>query len=224
MSDLNNYAPRKLPGKCILLGEYVRLEPLDWDRHGEQLANHITGEENVDLWTYMPIGPFDNLDGLQSVMQYVSDQLKWETMAIIRKQDNQVVGMASFMRMRPEHGSAEIGCVTYGEVLKRSIEATETMYLLAAHLFEDLHYRRYEWKCDNCNDASKRAALRLGFQFEGVFRNDMVMKQKNRDTAWFSMTNEDWPNIKAAFKTWLTAENFNKDGSQKTTLAKCRQI
>ncbi len=223
MIKLENYLPRPLPGKASLQGKLVRLEPIDWNKHGEQLAKCITGEHNADLWTYMPIGPFDNLDGLKALMQYVGEQLKWETMAITRLADDQVVGMVSFMRIRPEHGSAEIGCVVYSETLKKSIEATETMFLLATHLFDDLNYRRYEWKCDNNNTASKRAALRLGFKYEGMFRNDMVMKQRNRDTAWFAITDGDWPSIKAGFKTWLAIDNFTPDGTQYKALTDCRE-
>ncbi|PHR93174.1 MAG: GNAT family N-acetyltransferase [Robiginitomaculum sp.] len=223
MTDLANYHPRPLPGQSVLSGKSVRLEPINWDRHGAKLAQHIIGPNNARLWTHIPIGPFDDLAALQTIMGLSVERGKWEVLAIIRTRDESVVGTASYMRIRPEHGSAEIGCVVFSQGLQRTIEATEAMYLLAAHVFDDLGYRRYEWKCDNSNTASKRAAERFGFTFEGIFRNDMVMKQKNRDTAWFAMTDADWPLVKSGFETWLSAQNFDTDGVQKRSLSACRQ-
>ncbi len=126
--------------------------------------------------------------------------------------------MASYMRIRQEHGSAEVGFVLFGARLQRTAAATEAMYLMARHLFEDLGYRRYEWKCDDDNAASKRAADRLGFTFEGVFRNDMVVKGRSRDTAWFSMTDAEWPRLGGRLDAWLASENFDPDGRQKRRL------
>lgn len=218
MTEFANYIPRDLPGQSVIEGQYVRLEPLNWDKHGTELAGHITGKDTSDLWTHIPFGPFDDLSGLQAVVCYVADQFKWEVMAIIRKRDNMVVGMASFMRIRPEHGSAEIGCVLFSKELQRTVEATETVYLFGSHLFDALGYRRYEWKCDNGNLASKRAALRFGFKSEGLFKNDLIVKQKNRDTAWFAMTDTDWPTIKTAYTLWLSQDNFDEQGQQKMRL------
>jgi RimJ/RimL family protein N-acetyltransferase len=116
------------------------------------------------------------------------------------------------------HGSVEVGCVAFGDALKRTREATEAMYLMAAHVFDELGYRRYEWKCNNGNAASKCAAKRFGFIYEGVFRNDMVVRGENRDTAWFAMTDGDWPQIKAGFEAWLASDNFDAGGQQKTKL------
>ena len=122
------------------------------------------------------------------------------------------------MRIRPAQGSAEIGCVIFGHALKRTAAATEVVYLTASYLFDWLGYRRYEWKCNNENEASKRAAERFGFRFEGIFRNDMVVKGKNRDTAWFAMTDEDWQTLKPSYEAWLAPENFDAEGNQKTRL------
>ncbi|MAK62174.1 MAG: GNAT family N-acetyltransferase [Ponticaulis sp.] len=143
----------------------------------------------------------------------------WLTYTILDRETTRPLGMASYMRQRPEHGSIEVGCVAFSPALRRTIAATEAMYLMAAHVFDDLHYRRYEWKCHNKNTASKNAALRFGFQFEGVHRNDMVMKGTSRDTAWFAMTDDDWPGVKAAFKRWLSPDNFDENGQQKLPLS-----
>lgn len=219
MNQFASYIPRDVPGKSAISGQYVSLEPLDWAKHGTELAKHITGPQNIGLWTHIPFGPFDDLSGLQAVVSYVAEQFKWETLAILRKRDNAVVGMASFMRIRPEHGSAEIGCVLFSKELQQTVEATETVFLFGKHLFDDLGYRRYEWKCDNKNTASKRAALRFGFRYEGLFRNDLIVKQKNRDTAWFAMTDADWPKVRTAYEKWLSTDNFDEVGKQKTRLA-----
>lgn len=201
---------------------YTRLELLDWAVHGDDLYKAVCGAENDDLWTYMPIGPFVDQDTFEQIYEFVRMQFGWETMVIRDGASNAVLGMASFMRIRPEHGSAEVGCVTFGPSLKRTCQATEAMYLMARHLFEELGYRRYEWKCHNENEASRRAAQRFGFSFEGVFRNDMVVKGQSRDTAWFAITDADWPDLSAAYQAWLAPENFNTTGEQKARLVDMR--
>lgn len=215
---LAGWTPCERPAPDVLTGRYTRLERLDWDEHGEALFKAVCGEANTDLWTYMPIGPFSDRAVFEQIYEFVRNQFAWETMVIRDKASDVVLGMASYMRVRPEHGSAEVGCVTFGPTLKRTRQATEAMFLMAVHLFDDLGYRRYEWKCDNANEASRRAAKRLGFAFEGVFRNDMVMKGRNRDTAWFAMTQEDWPKVKAGFESWLSPDNFDAAGQQKKRL------
>ena len=224
MSKINlaNYTPRSMPGRTVLTGHHVRLEPMDWNKHGIELAEAITGTINTDLWTYIPFGPFEDLTGLQNVMVYVAGQFAWETMAIIRQFDNKVVGTASYMRIRKVHGSAELGCIIFSKVLQRTPAATEAIYLMSAHLFDDLGYRRNEWKCDNGNTGSKRAAKRFAFQYEGLFRNDLIVKGRNRDTAWFAMTDDDWPNIKAAYQAWLSEDNFDKHRRQCKSLSEFR--
>jgi len=218
MTDLTGFIPRQRPGKALLQGSYIDLEPMDWDAHGTELAQHVAGEQNADLWTYVPIGPFDDLAALQAVMSYAGEQFAWEIMAVKSKASGQVLGTASYMRIREMHGSAEVGCVVFGQPLQKTREATEVIYLMARHVFEDLGYRRFEWKCHNGNEASKQAALRFGFTFEGVFRNDMVMKGKNRDTAWFSMIDTEWPVLNAAYQAWLDSSNFDDSERQKQPL------
>ena len=218
MTDLAGFIPRKRPGQTTLNGRYIDMEPLEWDLHGVELAQHVTGVDNTNLWTFVPIGPFDDLAALQGVMSYVGAQFEWEIMAVKSKTSSKVLGTASYMRIREMHGSAEVGCVVFGQALQKTREAKEVIYLMAKHVFENLGYRRFEWKCHNGNDASKQAALRFGFTFEGVFRNDMVMKGKNRDTAWFSMIDTEWPVLSAVYQAWLAPNNFNNSGHQKQSL------
>lgn len=221
MSDLSNYLPKKRPGDKVLYGRYVRVEPLNWEQHSDGLAESITGVSNADLWEYIPFGPFDDVIGCKNVMSYVAEQFDWQSMCIVSQHDNSILGTASYMRLRPQYGSAEIGCVVFGKKLQRTKEATEANYLMASHLFDDLGYRRYEWKCNDANEASKNAATRLGFTHEGIFRNDMVVKGSNRNTAWFSMIDHDWPSLKTRFENWLSVDNFDLEGRQKKRLQDC---
>ena len=218
MVDLTGFIPKQRPGQKALTGLYIDMEPIDWAVHGPEFAEHVAGVQNADLWTFVPIGPFDDLAALQAVMSYAGEQFQWEIMAVRSKSSGKVLGTASYMRIREMHGSAEVGCVVFGKPLQKTREATEVIYLMAKHAFEDLGYRRFEWKCHNGNEASKRAAERFGFTFEGVFRNDMVMKGKNRDTAWFSMIDTEWPKLNAAYQDWLDPSNFDGSGKQKQSL------
>ena len=174
MTDLTGFIPRKRPGQTALNGCYIDMEPLEWDLHGTELTQHVAGIDNANLWTFVPIGPFDDLAAMQAVMSYVGAQFEWEIMAVKSKSSGKVLGTASYMRIREMHGSAEVGCVVFGHALQKTRKATEVIYLMAKHVFENLGYRRFEWKYHNDNDASKQAALRFGFTFEGVFRNDTV--------------------------------------------------
>ncbi|MFN2425855.1 MAG: GNAT family N-acetyltransferase [Candidatus Binatia bacterium] len=222
MSDLLNWTTKPIPGEFALEGTRVRLEPLDWEVHGEGLFAAVGGESNAGIWTWMPLGPFDEPGHLNSFLAFIRSTENWRTM-VIRRSSGEVLGMASFMRIREAHGSAEIGCVAFGPALRRSTEATEALALMAGHVF-DLGYRRYEWKCNSENAASNRAAVRFGFRFEGTFRNDMVAKGKNRDTAWYSILDTEWPALKAALDRWLARENFADDGTQLRTLESFRSV
>ncbi len=219
---LSDWTSRQRPGQWPLPGQRVVLEPLEWDIHLEGLYAAIAGPNNKDIWAYMPDGPYLAQDTFQHRFTALSAKLAWETLVIRKKAGGNILGMASYMRIREAHGSAEVGCVAFGDDLKRTPEATEAMFLMAAHVFDELGYRRYEWKCHNENEASKRAASRFGFAFEGIFRNDMVLKGQNRDTAWYAMTDEDWPDIKTAFKSWLASSNFDANGQQKQKLEALR--
>ena len=220
---LVNWQSCEAPGQWPLTGARVILEPLDWGLHGEGLFGAVAGEHNGAIWDYMPIGPFGDLSSFQKIFEDVCGKFGWEALVIKSAVGDTVLGMASYMRIRETHGSAEVGCVAFGDTLKRSSEATEAMFLMAQHVFDELKYRRYEWKCNNSNEASKRAAIRFGFAFEGVFRNDMVVDGQSRDTAWYAMTDDDWPILKAGYERWLAPDNFDADGRQVQALAAFRE-
>lgn len=220
--SFSDWKPCERPGQWPLPGARVVLEPLDWEAHGEGLYQAVAAPDLADIWTFMPIGPFDSRKDFQKTFSRVAKAMDWQTLVIRARTDGDVLGMASYMRLREAHGSVEVGCVAFGPALKRTPEATEAMYLMAGHVFDELGYRRYEWKCHNENDASKRAAERFGFEFEGVFRNDMIMKGRNRDTAWFAMTDTDWPPLRKAYERWLKPGNFDDQGVQKRKLESFR--
>ncbi|MFC4348755.1 GNAT family N-acetyltransferase [Kordiimonas lipolytica] len=222
-ASLKNWGGCKTPGGAVLKGRYAVLEPLDWDQHRDGLYGAIAGEENRSIWDYMPVGPFeDGASAFQETFEAIRQQGGWRTMVIRDAQCGDVLGMASYMRLREAFGSCEVGCVAFGERLKRTRVATEAIFLMAAHVFDDLAYRRFEWKCDDGNAASMRAAVRFGFTCEGTFRQDMVVKGRNRDSAWYSMLDSEWPALRAAFRTWLAPENFGSDGVQKASLESYR--
>lgn len=219
--NMNSWTPCQRPGVAILKGRQVTLELLDWARHGPALFTAVGGDGNTDIWRYMPIGPFADYESFQRVLDRSRADQQWETMVIL-DMAGIVRGMASYMRIREAQGSVEIGCVAFAHQLQRTTAATEALKLMAAHVFDDLGYRRYEWKCNNANLASKRAAERFGFAFEGIFRNDMVVKGENRDTAWYSIIDTEWPHLRAALDAWLAPENFDADGRQRQTLENIR--
>ena len=220
MTDLSHWTPRPTPGLSILSGRRVRLEPVDPAGHGDRLFATIGGADN-SLWEWMPVGPFATREALLGFLETQMQTEGWRCMTIRAAASGEVLGMAAYMRIREAHGSAEIGCVAFGPKLRRTPEATEALYLMADHVFA-LGYRRYEWKCNVENIASKRSAERFGFVFEGIFRNDMVTKGRSRDTAWYAITDADWPRLRAALELWLAPDNFATDGSQMRTLESLR--
>jgi RimJ/RimL family protein N-acetyltransferase len=216
--DLESWVPRPRPPRTPMQGRFVRVEPFDVGAHGRHLFDAFAADEEGRIWDYLPYGPFPDL------LSYVSHARR--TMsgadpffhAIIPNETGRAAGVASLMRITPEHGVIEVGHICYGPALQRNVAATEAMYLLACRVFDELGYRRYEWKCNASNQASSRAAERLGFRFEGVFRKHMVVKGRNRDTAWFAITDDEWPDVKAAFERWLDPLNFEADGRQRAAL------
>lgn len=223
-ADLAAWTTRPTPGAAPLQGEAARLDPLDWARDGAELFTAVGGEANAALWRYIPYGPFLDPSALRGQLERTAASVQdpWKVMVVRAASGGPVLGMASFMRIREAHGSAEIGGVVFGAALKRSRIATDAVHLMARSVFDGLGYRRFEWKCHAGNAASRSAALRFGFRFEGVFRNDMVVRGENRDTAWFAMTDEDWPPLRAAFGAWLDADNFDAEGRQRRALAAFR--
>ncbi|WP_375207381.1 GNAT family N-acetyltransferase [Hyphococcus sp.] len=223
MSDLSHWRTRPAPDLKKIRGRFIAIEPAVFPDCAAALFSVIGGPENDDLWRYIPMGPFANAEELSIGMSSVIAGGGWKTHLFRDAESGAPLGMASYMRIRPEAGSAEIGSIVFSKALQRTPAATEAMYLMAKHLFDDLGYRRYEWKCNNENEASKRAALRLGFSFEGVFRQDQVVKETNRDTAWFSVIDSEWPRVKASLEAWLAPENFDERGDQRRSLQLIRE-
>jgi len=190
---------------------------LDAELHAADLWKAVHGHDEV--WTYLADGPYANEADLGRAIEEKQAGSGAVFFAILPKATNHAAGYASYMRMDPANGVIEVGNILLAPSLQRTIAATEAMYRMARHIFEDLGYRRYEWKCNANNAPSRRAALRLGFTFEGIFRQHMVIKGKNRDTAWFSMLDSEWPARKAVFEAWLDPANFDADGRQRRSLA-----
>jgi RimJ/RimL family protein N-acetyltransferase len=209
-------APR--PERISLEGAYVKLAPLDVARDGLALWEGTGGTKNGDLWTYMFDGPFEDRAAFDAHLEAKAVSQDPLFYTILERERECAVGIAALMRIEPRHRVIEVGSIVYSPALQRTRGATEAMYLLARYIFEDLGYRRYEWKCDARNAPSERAALRLGFAFEGIFRQHMLVKGRNRDTAWFAMLDSEWPERKREFERWLAVSNFDDDGRQKTAL------
>lgn len=204
------------PEWAVLEGAYTRLEPLDANRHVQQLFDAFDGHD--DLWTYMPHGPFETIQDLQEWIESVQNKDDPMFFAVINRKTGQAVGVASYLRIDPSARSIEVGWITFSPSLQRSVVATEAMYLMMRNAFE-LGYRRYEWKCNALNEASMAAAERLGMTFEGVFRKATVVKGRNRDTAWFAIVDDDWPAVRSAMESWLARGNFDEAGRQISSLS-----
>jgi RimJ/RimL family protein N-acetyltransferase len=207
-----------LPQRVTLDGRYVTIEPLDPAKHTEALWHGLSGDASDLLWLYMPDGPFSNREAFQAHMKAKAVSEDPLFFAIVDRNTGNAVGRATLMRIDEPNRVIEVGGIIYTRALQRSRGATEAMYLFARYVFEDLKYRRYEWKCNALHEGSRRTALRLGFTFEGIFRQHMIIKGKNRDTAWFSMLDSEWPARKEKFESWLEESNFDAEGRQKTRL------
>lgn len=206
------------PPRTVLEGRTCRVEPLDPARHADDLFVANARDSDGRGWTYLPYGPFADraaYDAWMSATCCGDDPLFH---AIVDAATGRAVGVASYLRVDPHAGSIEVGHLRFSPLLQRSIASTEAMYLMMKRAFE-LGYRRYEWKCDALNAPSRAAAERLGFTFEGVFRQAIVIKRRNRDTAWFSILDGEWPRLDAAFRRWLDPANFASDGTQKLRLS-----
>lgn len=216
---LPDWQPRARPDGRTLQGRSCRLERLDADRHAAQLrAAFATAPDGRD-WTYMMSGPFPDAASYRQQagqMQATQDPLHH---AVIDLRTGNALGTLALMRIEPAHGVIEVGHIALSPLLKRSRMATEAHYLLMRHVFEDLGYRRYEWKCDSLNAPSRAAAQRLGFRFEGIFRQAIVYRGRSRDTAWFSIIDSEWPALRAAFEQWLDDGNFDPAGQQRQSLS-----
>jgi len=215
---LGDWAPPPFPPRVDLTGDHVTLVRLDPERHAVPLYAAFDGAGD-SLWTYMSIGPFQGVDELQSALEEISGLPDWLAFAI--GVAGQPLGFASYLRIQPREGVIEIGSIAYSPSLQRTTAATEAIYLMIANVFA-LGYRRCEWKCDDLNGPSRTAAVRLGFTYEGTFRRATHYKGRNRDTAWYAMTDLEWPRLEAAFKEWLSPDN-QADGTQRRSLREIRE-
>lgn len=215
----DSLTPGQVPERVTLEGRYATLVPFDAALHAESLWEAVRGTQNDALWDYLFEGPFADFASFQEDCERKSASRDPLVFAIVDKASGRTVGRASLMRIEPKHRCIEVGSILYSSELQRTRGATEAMYLMARYVFEDLRYRRYEWKCNALNEPSRRAALRLGFSFEGIFRQHMIAKGRNRDTAWFSMIDLEWPARKVEFERWLASENFDTASIQRSRLA-----
>jgi RimJ/RimL family protein N-acetyltransferase len=218
-SPLPDWQPRPHPPRAAMEGRFCRLEPLDADAHAASLFAANAEAKDLRNWTYLSIGPFARFEDYRAwaAGAVLSDDPLFH--AIIDRRSGRAVGLASYLRIEPKIGVIEVGHLNFSPLLQRNPAATDAMYLMMRRAFDELGYRRYEWKCDALNEPSRAAALRLGFRFEGIFRQATVYKGRSRDTAWFSIIDREWPERKAAFERWLAPENFDERGRQRVSLS-----
>ena len=218
-APVEGWTPRQFPVPEPMEGRLARLEPLDPARHARDLWDAQLLDPEGRNWTYLPYGPFSSEAEHREWVEGCAQQTDPQFYAIIRRDTGQTVGVASYLRVVPQHGVIEVGHLAYTPLLQRTPASTEAMYLMMRRVFDEYGYRRYEWKCHAQNAPSWGAAERLGFTFEGVFRNAVVVKGRNRDTAWLSITDAEWPSIRAALEGWLAPETFDAEGQQREPLA-----
>jgi len=213
--------PAQEPGPVTLTGRTGTVTRLDAARHGAEQWQALHGHDGV--WTYLPAGPFADQQGFDTWLAERERSTRPYYFYSILDAQHRAVGLAALMEIRPAMRVIEVGHITYSPALQRTPLGTETQYLLMRYAFETLGYRRYEWKCNALNAPSRRAALRYGFVFEGIFRQHMIVKGRSRDTAWYSILDSEWPARKAAFERWLQPDNFDGGGNQKISLAKLNE-
>ena len=217
------WTPAERPEPVELRGSHVLLRPLDAVADAESLyAVSHPPEGDPAIWDYLFEGPFGSVEELRALLTEAESSQDPLFFTLVGLSGGRPLGLASYLRIAPEHGSVEIGNVWFGTPLQRTTAATEAIYLLARHAFDELGYRRLEWKCNALNAPSRRAAERFGFAFEGTFRKHYVVKGRNRDTAWYSIVDDEWPAVRAGFEAWLAPENFDAEGRQKLSLAELR--
>ena len=216
---LPQWTPRPRPPRSAMEGRFCNVEPIEPARHAADLhAAYLLDQEGRN-WTYLPYGPFARFDDYRNWLEracFSDDPL---VHAIVERQSGRAVGVASYMRIDPGPGVIEVGGINYAPPLQHTAAATEAMYLMMRRVFDELGYRRYEWKCDSLNAPSRAAALRLGFRYEGMFRQATVYKARNRDTCWFSILDSEWPALKIALERWLHPDNFDVTGRQRRSLS-----
>ncbi|WP_299683933.1 GNAT family protein [uncultured Tateyamaria sp.] len=217
-----NWTPPSRPDpQAQLTGRYVRLEPLEAERHAALLFRSYVGHDHV--WDFLPYGPFSSAAQYHRWVREMENAPDLQFYAIFNLSSGAFEGVASYLRINPNAGSIEVGHINFSPFLQRSPAATEAIYLMMAWSFE-AGYRRFEWKCDALNAGSRRAAQRFGFSYEGIFRQAAVVKGRNRDTAWFAAIDTEWPALKEAFGAWLNPSNFDGDGQQRERLSDLTQL
>ena len=210
-----DWTPAKPLTRAPLRGSHVLLRPVDAAIDAQPLyAVSHQPDGDPAIWTYLPDGPYESAEHLRQTLAWAETSKDPLYFTLVRLSDERPLGLASYLRITPAFGVIEIGHIWFGVPLQRTTAATETIYLLARHAFDDLGYRRLEWKCNALNAASRRAAERFGFTFEGVFRKHQVVKGRSRDTSWYAITDDEWPAIRAGFQSWLAPENFDSEGRQ----------
>ncbi len=214
-----DWVARPRPSSTAMAGRFCSIEPLDVSAHAIPLYDAFAADQDQNNWTYLPYGPFETFDAFRIWLgdACVGDDPQF--FAVIDPSTEKPVGVASYLRIEPTIGVIEVGHIHYSPSLQRTPLATEAMFLMMSRVFDELGYRRYEWKCDALNERSRNAALRLGFSFEGIFRQATIYKGRNRDTAWYSVIDQDWPALKAAFQQWLSSENHDENGQQRKRLS-----
>jgi RimJ/RimL family protein N-acetyltransferase len=217
------WSPVARPARAPLAGDHVTVRPVDAAADAESLyaVSHPPAGD-LAIWTYLPDGPYESPGRLGEMLAWAESSQDPLYFTLVGRREERPLGIAAYMRIRPEFGVMEIGHIWFGVPLQRTIAATEAIYLLVRNAFDDLGYRRLEWKCNALNAASRRAAERFGFTFEGVFRKHQIVKGRNRDTAWYSITDDEWPPIRDAFQAWLAPANFDSEGRQRQSLQELR--
>jgi RimJ/RimL family protein N-acetyltransferase len=209
-----------VPARTPLIGRSVTLEPLDATRHASDLFKASHGNEAaLRIWDYLPWGPWDSEEEYTKFLRRQTARHDQIYYAIRQAADGKACGQTSFLDIQPENGVIEIGSIWFGVSLRRTRSATEALYLMLRYAMDDLGYRRMQWRCNALNAASRAAARRLGFRFEGIFHNHMIVKGQNRDTAWYSILDDEWPEVRKIMERWLAPSNFDQDGTAKNSLA-----
>lgn len=216
---LQEWSPPDYPVRVAVQGARVELVPLSWAEHGTALFEELEVAPD-SIWTYMTFGPFRDLGEFEAALRQLDDYPQVIPYALVV--DGRPLGFACYLRIKPEQGVIEVGSIVLSPRLQRTTEATEALYLMIRHAF-DIGYRRVEWKCDDLNTPSRTAAERLGFAYEGTFRQATHYKGRNRDTAWYAMIDRDWPRLDQAFRQWLEPDNFDAAGAQKRALSEIRE-
>ncbi len=214
----------RFPAWATLQGDTVDLEPLDPGNHATDLYELSHGPNtSPDLWDYMPYGPFESQAAFTAWLASCATTADPMFFTVRDKRSGRAAGMASYLNIHPQLGSIEIGHIWFAPAIQASTRTTEAIYLMMRYAMTDLRYRRLEWKCNALNAASRRAAKRFGFRYEGTFYNHLIVKGHNRDTAWYSITDEEWPAVEASFEAWLDPSNFDAAGNQHRSLGSFRE-